>query len=45
MYSSRLRPQALRIPSVAVSLPFLLLLLALVGFSAAKKVTFYASGQ
>ncbi|MFC7690024.1 hypothetical protein ACFQY5_10830 [Paeniroseomonas aquatica] len=26
-------------------MPFLLLLLALVGFSAAKKVTFYASGQ
>ncbi|MBL6455004.1 hypothetical protein JMJ55_06690 [Belnapia sp. T6] len=43
MYSSRLRPQALRIPSVAVSLPFVLLLLSLLGYGAARKITFFAA--
>ena len=45
LYSSRLRPQALRIPSAAVSLPFVLLLLSLLGYGAARKVTFYMAGQ
>ena len=45
MYSSRLRSQALRIPSAAISLPFLLLLLSLLAYRAAKKLTFYAAGQ
>ena len=45
MYSSRLRSQALRIPSAAISLPFLLLLLSLLAYRATKKLTFYAAGQ
>lgn len=45
MYSSRLRSQALRIPSVAISLPLLLLVFSLLAFRAAKKLTFYAAGQ
>ena len=45
MYSSRLRSQALRVPSAAIALPFLLLLFSLLAFRAAKKLTFYAAGQ
>ena len=40
VYSARLSTQALRVPSSTVSLPLVLLLISLLGYAAARKVTF-----
>ncbi|MDF3042288.1 MAG: hypothetical protein K0Q71_4994, partial [Thermomicrobiales bacterium] len=40
MSSTRLSMQALKVPYSTVSLPFVLLLISLLGYAAAKKVTF-----
>ncbi|GGC34279.1 hypothetical protein GCM10011504_10770 [Siccirubricoccus deserti] len=45
MYSSRLPAQTLRIPSIRVSLPLVLVLLSLLGYLAAKKVTFFMANR
>ncbi|MFC7543173.1 hypothetical protein ACFQU2_32070 [Siccirubricoccus deserti] len=45
VYSSRLPAQTLRIPSIRVSLPLVLVLLSLLGYLAAKKVTFFMANR
>ena len=45
VYSTKLSTQALRAPSSKVSLPFVLLLISLCGYAAAKKVTFFMAHQ
>ena len=45
LYSTRLSTQALRVPYSSVSLPLVLLLISLLGYAAAKKVTFVMAHQ